>query len=130
MTTSDAEAKLRAHVQAAVEAGPAPDRGRLARIEQGLTSERRPATRLRWSAVALAAAAATATGAYWAIDRPEPPAPSQPSGGAEGTESAAQDDTDEDTSNAEADAAEPAGNDEEQTHDGRSERDDPVIYQR
>ncbi len=130
MTTTQAEEKLRARVQAALEAGPAPHRGRLAAIEQSLPTDRGRRRRIapELAAALLAAAAATAGAAYWwdplaepAAEEDDPSPVSQPS---EQKAEPAEPRTDDRAQ--EADEA-PAG--ETEPDDGEY-RDTPVIYRR
>lgn len=128
MTRESSEQALRGRIQAAVQALPEPDRGRLARIEQGLSTDRPAAARRRrapWLLAALlgGAAVAGATAAWWAA-RPGP-------------EHAAGPATDEEPRGEPAreggPAAESPGEERAEDEGGRGApagSDDPVIYQR
>lgn len=128
MTRDSPEQALRRRIQAAVQALPEPDRARLARIEQGLSTERPGADRRRRAAWLLAAllggvAVAGATAAWWAA-RPgmeraaQPAAPEAPRGGETGAVPSRDGSAPDDAAEDESGAGTPARND------------DPVIYQR
>lgn len=72
MANEDDEGAIRARVNRAMTAVPAPNPARLARIERGLSprQRRRPrAIAAWWWAIALGGIAAAAAGAYWAVER-------------------------------------------------------------
>lgn len=119
MANEDGEGAIRARVNRAMTAVPAPDPARLARIERELPprQRRRPrAVAAWWWAIALGGIAAAAAGAYWAVERGGPAAPTQ-----ERTPTS-------DSVNGRGSGARDGGTTEPGSD--AEDRDGPVIYQR
>jgi len=119
----DPEAELRARITTAMDAIPAPDRVRLARIEQRLRTDRRGHWAVgRWLAAALLGSLTAGAGAtYWlGADAPTtPPNTAQPEHHSDASSRAT------DSTDAESAPADSTGG-----NDDGERRDTPVIYQR